>query len=64
MMPTGRSRGTTSATRMKIVASIQYTMTAYLADDLDERGTWPRDKRFDTSSADALEELTHGYQPE
>lgn len=29
MTPTGRKRGTANAIKMKIVASIQYTLTAY-----------------------------------
>jgi hypothetical protein len=29
MTPTGRKRGTTNAIKMKIVARIQYTLTAY-----------------------------------
>jgi hypothetical protein len=44
--PMGRSRGTTSAIKMKIVASIQYTLTAYLACPPVERGTSAARRRF------------------
>ncbi len=58
MTPTGRSRGTASAMRMKIVASIQYTLKAYLVHPPPARNLYASMDVL--GGSDALEDCTHG----
>jgi hypothetical protein len=66
MTPSGRKRGTARAINMKIVASIQYTPTAYpdhphAADSRRSKiGTWFAATRFAASVIESLPENGYG----